>query len=242
MKEQVQALVLRSFPQGERNYVLKLYTREYGRMSFIVTAAQSGKKGGVSRSLFQPLHLLAITYQVSRKSSLHRITEGQLLFHFEAMGLEPVKNCLALFIAEFLQHILSAANEGDELLFDYLQNSVLMLDQSAEPMANFHLAFLMRLLYYLGLRPEMGRDEQHYFDLLTGNYAREEPWHSHFIRGLLLEQWQTLQRLSWDEVLRWELPGRQRQDLLTALLDYYRLHVNDFGELRSRSILRDILS
>lgn len=242
MKDQVQALVLRSFPQGERNLILRLYTREYGRMSFIVTAAQSGKKGGVSRSLFQPLNLLALTFQVSRKSDLHRITEAQMLFHFQAMGQEPVKNCLVLFIAEFLQQVISDQGEGDQALFDFLKEAIFRLNQSAAPLANFHLALLMRLLDYMGLSPALRRDHERYFDLLRGSYADQEPWHSHFIQGLLLEQWQMLQSCSWDQVQEWDLPGKQRQELLTALLDYYRLHVYDFGTLRSRSILREVLS
>lgn len=242
MKDQVQALVLRSFPQGERNLILRLYTREQGRMSFIVSAAQSGKKGGVSRSLFQSLHPLALTYQLSRKSDLHRITEAQMLFHFQAIGQDPVRNCLTLFIAEFLQQVISIDGEGDKALFDFLKEAVWRLDRSPLPVANFHLALLMRLLDYMGLRPASALAQEHYFDLLTGSYSRQEPGHRHFLQGLLLEQWQMLQNFSWEEVLKWGLSGQQRQELLTALLDYYRLHVYDFGILRSRAILREVLS
>ena len=59
MLTKTQAIVLHSLKYGETRLIVDMFTRSYGRLSFIVNIPKSSK-AKVKKQLFQPLTLLEI--------------------------------------------------------------------------------------------------------------------------------------------------------------------------------------
>lgn len=234
MIQKTDALLLGTVKYGDSSLILKAYTLELGIMSFIVGGVR-GKKGPLKGSMAQPLAQLSLVYYNSNKSNLKRIKEATFTHSYGDFGSHPVKNCIALFLAELLNHVLQE-EEANPPLFHFLSKRLLALDSSAQ-FANLHLNFCLELCTFLGFAPDVGSAP--YFDLLSGSTSASEPVHSHFISGEVWEDWKALQQEQNVEQVR--LSSARRSKLLDAILLYYRHHVKDFGTLKSVEVIQSVL-
>jgi DNA repair protein RecO (recombination protein O) len=235
------AIVLGSVKYGDSSIILKTYTRELGLKSFIAGGVPN-KKGVIKPSFVQPLSQLSLVfYEKSKGGTLKRIKEASVYQPYNHLFYNPVKSTVALFLAEVLSHVLQE-EEPEPSLFDFIADALMVLDELNEGLGNFHLAFLFKLTNYLGFKPESVTGESHYFDLLNGVYTSYEPPHYHFLDTEVTPHWKKLQALEMDTLDQLK-PGKAlREKLLTALLEYYRLHSKDFGKLRSLEVVKTILS
>ena len=76
----------------------------------------------------------------SPKRDLHRIKECRFCFPLIDVCCDPVKNVLALFLSEVLFRGVKDT-EPDPRLFDYLYESIHLLEYADKGIANFHMLF-----------------------------------------------------------------------------------------------------
>lgn len=231
-------IVLGSVKYGDSSVILKTYSRDFGLISYIAGGVR-GKKGGLKSAIMLPLNQMEAVFYDKSKSNLRRLKEVSSPKVYQNMYYDPVKNCICMFLAEVLSHVLHE-EEPQEQLFDFLSHSFYVLDEAEKGVANFHLPFLFELSAFLGFRPEP-YTKGSYFDLVNGVYTPAEPPHSHYIKGDSLEHWKELEKLSAIGLHSLKLNADSRMKLLQLLIDYYRLHLKDFGELKSLDVLHTIL-
>ena len=238
MQGKCSALVLRSIKYGDSSLILKTLTREEGAKTFIVSTSR--KKGSpMHPGLAQPMNHLSIVYYPQSKGDLKRIKEVRRLSHFEELHFDPVKACICLFMAEILQPVFSE-NDPQPWLFDYLVDGLQWLDEAQRNYSNWHLQVLHKTMADLGFAPQALSSSQPVFDMQEGTYSVQEPLHSYWISGNRKLLWESLhQHPDWNEPPR--LTTQQRSLLLDDLLTYYRLHINDFGKIKSLDVLREVL-
>jgi DNA repair protein RecO (recombination protein O) len=234
MIQRTDALLLGAVKYGDSSLILKAYTREQGIMSFIVGGAR-GKKGPLKGSMSLPLAQLDLVYYNNNKSSLRRIKEASFHHAYNHFGSHPVKNCIALFLAELLNHVLQE-EEGNVALFHFLTERLQAMDEAVH-FANLHLSFCLDLTAFLGFTPDVY--EAPYFDLINGSASATEPIHSHYISGEVWQDWQQLMQEKDVEGIK--LSSARRSKLLDAILLYYRHHVKDFGTLKSVEVIQSVL-
>lgn len=236
-----EVIILRTVRYGDSSLIIKSFSKESGVLSFIASLSRKSKNG-LKNSLLQPLNQVEAIYYGKAKGDLKRLKEARMAHNYQAIPYEAEKTCVGIFIAEVLQHLLQEEEPHPEL-FDYLQNGLRLLDASKKSIANFHLAFIMHISAMLGFAPERPSAEKRYafFDLMEGNYVDHELPHRHFIQGQLVQKWHAVQAASLENCHEIRLKADERYHLLEALLDYCRLHVTDFGELKSLPVLRQIL-
>ncbi len=239
MLQKTELLILRTIRYGDSSLILKTYSQEQGVLSLIASVSKKSKSN-LKPSLLQPLNWLESVYYSKSKGDLKRLKEVRVTYHYQSLPYEPVKSCLALFLAEILQHSLQE-EEPQTGLYDFLKTSLQQLDQTSHPVGNFHLGFLLALSRYLGFAPQKAGQEPLYFDLLEGQYTGIQPHHGHFIGQPELAYWQDLQELPLEECHQLKMPATLRAQLLQHLLAFYRLHVHDFGKLKSLEILQQVL-
>ena len=148
-----EAIVLHSIRYGDSRLIVYMYTREHGRLSFIVSVGKSGRSS-MKKQYFQPLTPLAVEADVRPQQQLQRLRGAELLCPSLSLLSEPGKLAIALFIAEFLYYALRGEQQ-DHRLFDYIRSSLEWLDKRQGRYANFHLVFLMRLSRFLGFFPNL---------------------------------------------------------------------------------------
>ena len=239
MLTKTQAIVLHSLKYGETRLIVDMFTRSQGRQSFIVSIPKS-VKGKIKKQLFQPLTLLEIESDLRPKLQLQKLSDVRLASPFSSIPFDPNKLSISLFIAEFLYYALRS-EQHNEPLFDYIVNSIQWLDAQTDRFANFHLVFLMRLSRFLGFYPNLEHYQTgDYFDLRESVFLSAPPVHRDFLYPQEAEKIQLMMRMDFPTMHLFRMSHQERNRLLEVSLIYYRLHLPDFPELKSVSVLQEL--
>ena len=239
MLTKTQAIVLHSLKYGETRLIVDMFTRSQGRQSFIVSIPKS-VKGKIKKQLFQPLTLLEIESDLRPKLQLQKLSDVRLASPFSSIPFDPNKLSISLFIAEFLYYALRS-EQHNEPLFDYIVNSIQWLDAQTDRFANYHLVFLMRLSRFLGFYPNLDHYQTgDYFDLRESIFLSTPPVHRDFLHPQEAEKIQLMMRLDFPTMHLFRMSHQERNRLLEVSLIYYRLHLPDFPELKSVSVLQEL--
>ena len=239
MLTKTQAIVLHSLKYGETRLIVDMFTRSQGRQSFIVSIPKS-VKGKIKKQLFQPLTLLEIEYDLRPKLQLQKLSDVRLASPFSSIPFDPNKLSISLFIAEFLYYALRS-EQRNEPLFDYIVNSIQWLDAQTNRFANFHLVFLMRLSRFLGFYPNLDHYQAgDYFDLRESVFLPVPPVHRDFLHPQEAKKIQLMMRMDFPTMHLFRMSHQERNRLLEVSLIYYRLHIPDFPELKSVSVLQEL--
>lgn len=233
------AIVLRNTKFGDSQIIVDVLTEEQGRVAFMVRLSKSAK-GKFRRQYFQPLTLLAIEYDYRQKANLQRISDLMVSSPYCDIPFSPVKLSMSMFLAEFVS--LSTRNEQENLpLFEFVYNSLLWLDGASGNFANFHVVFMLRMTLFLGFYPNLEDDERlPYFDLQEGCFVEHAPAHPHFLGkedALLLRK---LMRVRYRTMHLYQMSRLERNRCVDLVLQYYRLHIPDFPEMKTLPVLKEL--
>ena len=241
MLTKTQAIVLHAIKYGETRLIVDMFTRQHGRLSFIVSLPKS-PKAKVRKQFFQPLTMLEIEADLRPKIQLQKIRDVRLAVPFITIPFDPNKLSISLFIAEFLYHALRGEQQNAPL-YDYVANSIIWLDSQDVRYANFHLVFLMRLSRFLGFYPNLDHYQVgDYFDLRESIFTSQPPMHRDFLMPQEAEKIQVMMCMDFPTMHLYKMSHHERNRLLEVSLTYYRLHLPDFPEMKSVEVLRDMYS
>jgi len=216
-----------------------MFTREAGRLSFVVSLPKTSKSR-LKKQYFQPMTLLEIECDVRQRLQLQKLKDARLLSAYASIPFSPEKLALSLFVAEFLYHALHAEQQN-EPLFVYVCDSMQWLDMASAGYANFHLTFLMRLSRFLGFYPNLDEySEGCIFDLREGRFSAVTPMHRDFLGPDDARRIHILMRMDFPTMHLYRLSRTDRNRIVDVLLHYYRLHIPQFPELKSLSVLQEL--
>lgn len=239
MLSKTKGIVLHSIQYNDKYSIIYIYTELFGRVSYMV-ARNRGKKSTVSYALFMPLSVIEMEVEHKNNRELHKIKEAKACFPVADLFCNPVKNVLALFLAEVLFRVVKET-EPDEKLFDFLYQSVYLLDLSDKGIANFHLVFLLRLLHHLGIFPNVeSYTNCSYFDMLNGVFTNRVPMHKHFLNIQESEIFYRLLRISYENMHLYGFSRSERVSIINRIIEYYRLHTPEFPEIKSVAIMQSL--
>ena len=239
MLVKTKAIVLHSFKYGESRLIVEMFTRQEGRLSFAVPIPKTAK-GRLKKQYFQPMTLLEVECDVRQRSQLQKMKDARLLAAYASIPFSPEKLALSLFTAEFLCHALRAEQQN-EPLFVYLYDSMQWLDMIETGFANFHLTFLIRMSRFLGFYPNLDDYVRGcIFDLRTATFSLQVPTHRDFLQPEEAGMIQLLMRMDFPTMHLFRLSHQERNRIVDVLVQYYRLHIPQFPELRSLSVLQEL--
>ena len=234
-------LVLRTIKYKDDENIIDVYTEDEGMVSFLVRVSAS-RRAAVKSRLFRPMALLHVEWDRKPNARLARVKAARPDYIETSVPYDPYKTSIALFLAEFL-HLVLRENPPDRPLYAYLRASVVWLDLCQRSFANFHLVFLLRMTRFLGIYPNLSeRGTGRYFDLETGQFTAQAPLHNHFLMPADAARLPLLMRMNYDTMHLFRFSREERQRLLAALNDYYRLHLPAFPDLKSLDVLHKIFS
>ena len=131
--------------------------------------------------------------------------------------------------------------EPDSRLFEYLFESIQLLELSDKGVANFHLVFLLRLLHYLGIYPNV---ESYVagscFDMLNGVFVDRIPMHRHYLNRQESVVFARLLKICFENMSLYSFSRQDRVSVINRILEYYRLHLPDFPEIKSLSVMQSL--
>ena len=239
MVVKTEAIVLHSFKYGESRLIVDMFTREVGRLSFIVPLPKT-PKSRIKKQYFQPMTLLEIECDVRQRVQLQKLKDVRLLSAYTSVPFSPEKLALSLFTAEFLYHALRS-EQCNEPLFAYVCDAMRWLDAVETGFANFHLTFLMRLSRFLGFYPNLDDYvDGCVFDLRAATFSLQVPTHRDFLQPDDAQRIHTLMRMDFPTMRLYRLSRHDRNRIVDVLLYYYRLHIPQFPELKSLGVLQEL--
>ena len=241
MNEKFTGIVLRTIKHNDNLMIADIYTQQRGRLSFLLPVTRS-KNSKVRNVLFQPLSIVSFTVSGRVLKQLARISDASPHLLYSTIPYDVVKSSIALYLAEVLTYALREESK-DEVLFAFLERALTWFDATDEGYADFHLVFMSQLLHFLGIFPNIENwSRNSYFDMEAGTLVREHPLHSHFLMPAITEYFVKLLSHDFLSVRTMALNKELRGLFLTALEEYYGLHIPSFPRLRSAEVLRTIFS
>ncbi|MCR4765839.1 MAG: DNA repair protein RecO C-terminal domain-containing protein [Bacteroidaceae bacterium] len=241
MLQRAKGIVLHTLKYKDNQLIAVLYTSQWGRMSFI-TSIPKTRKSGAKHLLLQPLAEVELEADIKPHATLFRVRSLQPVQPFASIPYDPIKSVITLFLQEFLYRAVREEGQPNEAFYTYLSHSVRWLDMAERDYANFHLVFLLRVSRFLGLQPNI----EHYFpgcyfDMLNAMFVPAQPQaHSFYVAPPESSYLVNLMRLNYSNMYLFKMNRQERQRLLSLINDYYRLHLPDFPELNSLSILKEV--
>jgi len=234
-----EGIVLHFIKYGESSVIATIYTRDYGRQSYLVNAART-KKSQNKSSLLQPLFLVDLVAYQKHSRDLHRIKELRCNHVYQNIPFEITKSSLVIFLAEVLYKSINEQESYPEM-YDFIKNSLLFFDLMERGSNNFHLWFLFRLTEYLGFLPDTSRvGFEGWFDFKKGLVTHFQPAHPFYANKDVTERLMELSTLKIQEISEFVISRQLRDSLITVLIDYYQLHFDDLGEIKSLNVLREV--
>lgn len=238
MLVKTQGIVLHSFKYGESGIIARILTREMGLQSFLVHGVRKTKAKNKA-NLFQPLTLveLVVYNKQNSSSNLLNIREIQCLHHFTTIGTDIIKTTLALFLGEVLLNAFTR-QEMHQQAFSFIHQAIVHLDGREENLGAFHIYFLIQLSKYLGFAPQDNYTEKHcYFNLMEGIFQKEIDHTAYCLDKESSHYFFRLSQMSTDNYIDFSIPVQKRKELLHKILEYYKLHLEGFKEVRSHQVL-----
>ncbi len=241
MQVTTEGIVLHFIKYGESSVIATVFTRDFGRQAYIVNAARS-RKSKNKVSLLQPLFLVDIEAYQKNNRDIQRIKEIKSNQVYQNIPFDITKSTQAIFLAEILYKTIHEQESYAEL-FDFIKHALLYFDLLEDGWSNFHLYFLFRLTEYLGFMPKLTREGfQYWFDMRKGAVVPFEPSHPHFASKEATEHLIKLSLLKINELAQLKISRTMRDYLLMVLLDYYQLHFDNLGEIKSLKVLKEVFS
>ena len=237
MLTKTEAIVLHSLKYGETKLIVDMFTRLHGRLSFVVRLPKT-QHGRLKKQYFQPLTLLNIECDVRPQLQLQQLRDASIFTPLPSLLTHPQKLSISLFLAEFLYHALRGEQQN-EPLFDYVASSIQWLDSREQNFANFHLVFLMHLSRFLGFYPNIEVGGL-YFDLRVASFCTAPPLHRDFLMPQEASMLHLMMRMDFPNQHLFHMNRIQRNRCIEVALQFYRLHLPDFPDLRSLEVLREL--
>ncbi|SHN25435.1 DNA replication and repair protein RecO [Cyclobacterium lianum] len=208
----------------ETSIIARIFTRNLGLKSYLVNGVRS-HKSKTKMAHFQTLTLLDLVVYEKENANINRISEVKLSRAFHRIPFDFYRSGIGMFMGEFLGKIIFD-NYQNEQLFDHLFEEIVALDSEAFQPTVYLLLFLMKTSRFLGFEPADAADFYLQLPLDQSGKAYED-------------KRMNLDRLMvTTEALPMAMPRKMRSALIDDWLLFYKIHMENFGEIRSLAVLR----
>ena len=237
------AIILRTVKYGETSLVVSAFTELFGLQTYMVNGVRTSKKTGFKASLYQPASVVEMEVYHNERNSMQRIREINRTHVFKNILTEVVKNSVALFLMELLYKLLKQPEQNTDLFY-FCEDSLLQLDEAPPHVtANMPLFLSLHISHFFGFKIDDNYNEHYPFlDLQEGNFTNTRPHHNNFMEGenaaLTAELLKIMVPSELDDI---KMNHFKRRELLAKYMEYYSLHMHDFGTMKTLQVMQEVL-
>lgn len=243
MFQSVEAIVLQLIPHKDHNAIVKLFTNKLGLASCWINSIRS-KSSTIRTAGLQPLTIINAVIDQRETRHLSTLKEMQASFFPSNIITNIEKSAIAIFIAELLSHSIKES-ATDVSLYNFLRESIILLNNTNEKCTNFHIIFMLNLSNHLGILPKNSFSAQTpYLNLEEGCYQsrlnKPEPkLHATFLYPEESECISKLSALPMAYFAEGEISPALRKNILHGLLKYFEIHAS-MAPLKSHHVLEEV--
>jgi DNA repair protein RecO (recombination protein O) len=242
MTHKTKGIVLRTINYGETSVITSVYTELFGVQSYIVKGVrQSTKKSQSKQMYFQPSAMLEMEVYHNQLKNLQFIKEYHWSYLYQKVLFDVVRTAVGQFMIELFQHAIKQPEANPELFY-FLEGSLMQADKASDTIAaNLPLYFILHLATELGFQ-------------LQGIYSEETPsldvkesafvpaMQMDAVSGFTAEAISKIQHIQfYNDLENIKLNRFARREILDVLLQYISFHLTDQRELKSLSVLQEVL-
>ncbi|MCQ2286814.1 MAG: DNA repair protein RecO [Bacteroidales bacterium] len=242
-------IVLHRMRYSDSSIIVKIFTENYGVLSFIIKNAFS-QKSKITHAFFAPMSLIQLTFIHKNSPSLLYVKEVSFRYHYVDTPFNPIKSSLLLFYNELIYRLLQ--NYGaDERIFSFIEQECISLDQCENLRPDIHLFFMLKLATELGFCPDNN------YSATKSYFSVEESCFSSFPQpegeGLDAEASQyfssLLNSIHGVNASLQNAPQNfpvankfLRNKVIDILIHFFELHNEQIKEIRSVAVFREIMN
>lgn len=237
MRTKITGIVLSIVRHSDKHNVVSIYTPTHGRITCLAPA-------GGTRSKLPRLMLLSTIdteINITPTKEMYQLRCYSFAELRPSLYTDPMKMTLAMFLADFLNHLLRET-QPDAGIWKFIQGSLSLLDVA--PLSpNFHLVFISAIAPFVGIQPDLENcNTTNWFDLRAGRYTSVAPLHNDFLPPGNSHWPSLLSRLTYYNADCLKLSGEQRYRILEGILHYYAIHIPGIASMKSHHVLREIFA
>lgn len=232
-------IVFRSTKYSESSLILDIFTREKGLRSFIVSGVRSSSKSKNKASLYQHLSILDLV-AYDKDDKLARIKECRIEHHYKKLSYDVIRSSIGLFILEVCKNAIREREENIPL-FDFIYSRLIFLD-GTEPinLSLFSIKFMLELTEHIGFMPINNfHSDTPFFDLYNGKYLNHNN-EKYVATKEVSAAIGMIDHMTMEGLNALSYPKELRNQIIDDLVVYYRLHIEQFRELKTLEVLRVI--
>ena len=223
------AIVLKTFPYGETSLISRCFTKEKGKISFIIKGAQSKKN--LIAPYFQPLSYVQIIYNEKEKSDLQIVSK----VHFIKIWLNIAQSLKKMTLLQSILEITDFSLEFNDPHSNLFESLIEVIDSYESDNINSNLAFW---IYESIVLSEMGFgiDLDNYgFELSGYNLLNlKEKERCRYILQNLINK--TFEKISFEKI-----NVKEKNLISNYLYNQLCYHIEGFDRLKSFKIAKKIL-
>ena len=238
-------IVLKTVRYGETSVIAGIFTELFGMQSYLVNGVRvTSKKGSGKGNLLQPGAILDMVVYHNELKNLQRVKEFRWAYVYENIFFNVFRNSIALFMVELLQRTIKQP-EPNPPLYEFIEDAFVHLDKASDSAAaNFALYFAINLSRFYGFMiTDRYSEKKNILDLMEGRYVSEKPEHLFYLENeysrVVSDLLKVMQPGELGEV---KLNQDMRRLLLHAFENFYALHIQDFGKMKTLPVLEAVLS
>jgi DNA repair protein RecO (recombination protein O) len=233
MHLKTQAIVLHTLKHQDSSLVLKLFSREKGLITCFTRHNSSKKRRTVK---WQLLDVVDLDLVHSDKNDFYGIREGSYALKHTNRYFDPYKLSMTYFMAEVLLKAISERNVTYPELYEFALHSIEKLD-TTENLAFFPIDFLLDMADILGIKPKVLQGG-FIFNLSEGTIDK----HPHGLQSVSTEEVVLLGKYIDTRSFEQQPNKEQRTRMLQHLLDFFKYHLPGFIEIKSLTVLKEVLN
>ena len=239
MIEKTSGIVLHQIKYTDSGIVAQVFTRKFGRQSYLVRGMRN-RKSGKHNVLFQPMFILDLEINYREAREINFLKEFSISYSPYNIYSDVRKSSVAIFTGEVLTSVIREESPNEDM-YDYIEKSVIYFDRCREGFSNFHLGFLAGLSSFLGFEPGSKENAgDRFFDMTNGIFVSSPPAHGMYAGAAISEILGRIFHSSYDDLGRITLKGNLRNEVLETLLKYYSLHLPGLRKIKSLEVLKEV--
>ena len=228
-------IILHTLKYGETSVITEIYTEIKGMTGFIVSSVRQ-PNAKLSAGSVQPLSLVELVAYDNPKG-LCRIKEMRLQYVYQDIPFNVIKSGIGMFMAEIIKYTIKEKEEN-LALFNFLFAQFVELDTVKKNYANTPVFFLLQFSKYLGFFPQSeGYIDGFVFNLTEGRFYDAQFCNADCILPEESRIWYSMLSFKLDD---FKISAQERRILIDGLLKYYKYHIENFPEINSLRILREL--
>lgn len=241
MLHTTKGIVLRNVKYGDTSLIVSVYTELFGMQSYLINGVRTEKKSSTKANIYQPTTLLELIVYHHPHKNLQRIKEAKLFTVKNFQGADVIKYSIGIYMVELIQKAITETESNSHLYYFFEESFLHVLNSNQRSLSGFPILFTLQFADHLGFGIQNNYSEATpFFNLHHGNFKPE----NEIIPGQHIDKENSLlmSNILQNSGLEINMTGNKRLEVLHICLQYLQLHIPQLPELKSVSVLHEILN